>query len=196
MSGKPEKKQRILNAALPVFAGKGYEKTTIDEIAHGADVSKGTVYTYFRSKEDLFDQLVKFWLLKLQKTIKEKIEPCRLDQKLGVLIISFIDFFRKNPGVFMIVEEYKLYSRRATSSLNEPINELFMLDPELLEIRQQEIRAGRIVDVSAENNVLFIMSVLTALLYREFFGNRKIEACDIEEIDLLLTHGLMKKKKV
>ena len=45
---------RILDAAGAVFAGRGFERATLDEIARQAGVSKGAVYHSFRSKDDLF----------------------------------------------------------------------------------------------------------------------------------------------
>lgn len=47
------KKQRILLAAMKAFAEKGYEKATISEIASSAGIGEGTVYEYFKNKDDL-----------------------------------------------------------------------------------------------------------------------------------------------
>ena len=48
-----DKKQRILLAGVQVFAEKGYTDATISEIASLANVADGTVYEYYKSKEDL-----------------------------------------------------------------------------------------------------------------------------------------------
>jgi TetR/AcrR family fatty acid metabolism transcriptional regulator len=57
-----DKRQRILNAAVKVFAKKGYFAAKVSEIAHKADVADGTIYLYFKNKEDilvnLFDELM------------------------------------------------------------------------------------------------------------------------------------------
>ncbi len=50
---KVETRDRILQAGLAAFAKRGIDHCTIDEIALAADVGKGTVYNYFRTKEDL-----------------------------------------------------------------------------------------------------------------------------------------------
>lgn len=54
----PQKEERILAAAMKVFAEKGLEKGTISEIAKYADIGKGTVYQYFDSKDDIFRALI------------------------------------------------------------------------------------------------------------------------------------------
>jgi len=55
---KEDRPDEILEAALALFAEKGYAATRLDEVARRAGVSKGTVYLYFSSKEDLFKSLV------------------------------------------------------------------------------------------------------------------------------------------
>lgn len=54
---KLQRKEYILDAALDLFSGKGYEKTTIDEIAELAEFSKGSIYQYFKSKEEIYNTL-------------------------------------------------------------------------------------------------------------------------------------------
>ena len=46
--------QKIIEAAISEFAAKGPFKTTVDSIAKAAGVSHATVYTYFKSKEELY----------------------------------------------------------------------------------------------------------------------------------------------
>ena len=57
-SGQHEREQRILDAAANLIAHYGYDKTTVDEIAREAGVSKGAIYLHFKSKEDLFEALL------------------------------------------------------------------------------------------------------------------------------------------
>ncbi|MCB2141084.1 TetR/AcrR family transcriptional regulator [bacterium] len=52
-SQKSEKADRIMESGLNVFAAKGYQNATIQEIAKSAEVSEGTIYEYFKNKEDL-----------------------------------------------------------------------------------------------------------------------------------------------
>jgi AcrR family transcriptional regulator len=47
------RKNQILDAAIALFAEKGYHRTTTKDIAVAADISEGTIYNYFDSKEDL-----------------------------------------------------------------------------------------------------------------------------------------------
>lgn len=53
-----EKRTRILRAARDAFGAEGFQKTTIKGIAKATGVAQGTIYTYFKNKEILFDQVV------------------------------------------------------------------------------------------------------------------------------------------
>lgn len=55
---KEQRKQQILDVALRLFANVGYESTSISRIAKEAGISKGLIYNYFESKEDLLKNLV------------------------------------------------------------------------------------------------------------------------------------------
>lgn len=51
-------KERIINVAAKIFSKFGFQKTTVDEIARAAHKAKGSVYYYFKSKEELFRGVV------------------------------------------------------------------------------------------------------------------------------------------
>ena len=53
MAISPDRRTQIRDAALRVFARKGYRNTVVEDVARAAGVSKGTIYTYFDRKEEL-----------------------------------------------------------------------------------------------------------------------------------------------
>ena len=72
--GIPEKKRRLLLAALDVFAEQGFHASTIDQVAERAGVGKGTVYLYFQSKQDLFLGIIQEglgWLVQFAARLAE-----------------------------------------------------------------------------------------------------------------------------
>lgn len=56
---KDERPAEIIAAALAVFTARGFSATRLDDIAARAGISKGTLYLYFRNKEDLFKAMVR-----------------------------------------------------------------------------------------------------------------------------------------
>ncbi len=76
MSGKREQKKRrtkmaILEAAVQLFSEKGYERTSITDLAEAAGIGKGTVYSYFRKKSDIFLAFCEEQLETISTTILE-----------------------------------------------------------------------------------------------------------------------------
>jgi AcrR family transcriptional regulator len=55
-SSVKDKKTKILDAAIKLFTRQGYHETKLDEVAKQAEIAKGTLYLYYKSKEDLFLQ--------------------------------------------------------------------------------------------------------------------------------------------
>ena len=51
---KTEIREKIVDAAIVTFSKHGYDRTKMDDIAETANLSKGTIYLYFKSKEELF----------------------------------------------------------------------------------------------------------------------------------------------
>jgi AcrR family transcriptional regulator len=60
---KEARPDEILAAALASFAERGFAATRLEDVAAGAEISKGTLYLYFKSKEELFEAVVRAKLL-------------------------------------------------------------------------------------------------------------------------------------
>ncbi len=56
-----ESKTKFLNAALQVIRAKGYSATTVEDICHAADMTKGSFFHHFKSKDDLALSAVAYW---------------------------------------------------------------------------------------------------------------------------------------
>lgn len=71
---KEARAKEILDAALDLFAERGFAATRLEDIAQKAGVSKGTLYLYFENKEDIFRSMVRETLVS-NITIAEKLIP-------------------------------------------------------------------------------------------------------------------------
>src|SRR6202451_1042881 len=71
---KAERPQEILEAAFVEFSRNGYAMTTLDQIAEGAGVTKGTIYVYFENKEHLFISMVREVTKATLDTVHEMFE--------------------------------------------------------------------------------------------------------------------------
>lgn len=99
------KRRQILQAAAEVFAVKGFYGAKIEDIAQAAHIGKGTVYEYFRSKEQLFAELIKEGVGHFEKMLDEEIrQASTAREKLICLIrirIKFAQRYRVLAKMFM-----------------------------------------------------------------------------------------------
>ncbi len=109
---KEQRRDEIVRAATAVFFEKGLPNATMDEIAEAAELSKGTLYLYFKSKEDLYLAVTSdgFDILSgmFQQTIDASSSTLEALQKLGDTYYAFFtqhrNYFRmfqyfQNPGL-------------------------------------------------------------------------------------------------
>ncbi len=89
-----DKRERILRAATKVFARKGFYATKVSEVAKAAGVADGTIYLYFKSKDDLlvslFEDRIMLLLATLDRALGERPTPeerlrCVIEMQLGLL---------------------------------------------------------------------------------------------------------------
>ena len=74
MPDNDERQQQILDAAAAVIIRLGYDKATMSDIAEAAGASRGTVYLYFKGKEQLFEELLYREYMQYAQTWLEKVE--------------------------------------------------------------------------------------------------------------------------
>ncbi len=100
---KEERRQSILQAAREVFLEKGFSRATMDDVAERAEVSKGTLYLYFESKETLLAHLLLEGLDSLYSYLEEAFAPDRplsADERLRCIGWAYLRFFQEEPHYF------------------------------------------------------------------------------------------------
>jgi AcrR family transcriptional regulator len=71
-----QKKALLIETAGRLFVEKGYDKTTMDDIAASANVAKGTLYHYYKNKSEILMALRADFEIKIMNRIKPKVEKC------------------------------------------------------------------------------------------------------------------------
>ena len=100
---KQQRRRSILQAAREMFFENGFHHATVDSVAERAEVSKGTVYLYFESKEALLAHLL---LEGLEDLIAELERACTTTahlpahEQLTALAQAYLRFFRGDPQYF------------------------------------------------------------------------------------------------
>lgn len=82
-----DKRERILRAAIKVFARKGFYATRVSEIAKAAGVADGTIYLYFKNKDDVLVSIFEDRITKLLKVLRREIDEAQgFDAKLRCVV--------------------------------------------------------------------------------------------------------------
>jgi len=107
MAGVREEKKRrtrkaILQAAVQLFGDKGYERTSIDELARAAGVGKGTIYSYFQTKSEIF---LAFCEDELDHVYAEVAQKSKVDATLTEQLMALF------MGEFRYVTRHKDFGR-------------------------------------------------------------------------------------
>jgi AcrR family transcriptional regulator len=93
----------ILEAARKVFADKGFNDATVDDVANAAGVAKGTVYLYYRSKRDIYFAALKFGIEQMYAALDEELNRASTPEaKLRALISVKLEYFDANRDFFKI----------------------------------------------------------------------------------------------
>jgi len=113
---RKQRQLEIIEAAMKVFSSHGFHKSKIAEIAKTAGIGKGTVYEYFDSKKDLFEQMIKYIaetyfdmakeVMNTDETVKDKL--IAFAQHHGNFISNHMDMAENIiPGTGFLSEEMK-----------------------------------------------------------------------------------------
>jgi AcrR family transcriptional regulator len=161
-----ERRQQIMDAALACFARKGYHKTTMDDIVAESGLSKGTLYWYFRSKDELFLSLVNSFFLAIQQDMDAIFEqPASASQKLRTMADEFARFYGEVAQFLNVFFEFWMQG-----TLNEQLNQLF--HSMLSEYRgviggviQEGVQAGEFKAVDADQLAVAVMAAYDGLWF-------------------------------
>jgi AcrR family transcriptional regulator len=89
---KLQTRERIASVALDLFAERGYDHTTLAEIAEAADVSPRTIFAYFQSKEDILFCDEPLLYERLERTLRERPPGATTVDALREFVSSFDEF--------------------------------------------------------------------------------------------------------
>jgi len=106
-------RNKLLEAAEIEFGEKGFHEAGISGITYRAGVALGTFYTYFESKEEIFQALVRYMSRRTREWIAERVAgaPDRLTaERMG--IEAFIEFARQHKSIYRIITEAEFVAPR------------------------------------------------------------------------------------
>jgi len=97
------RKQQIMQAALELFAREGYHTSSVARIARYAGISKGLLYNYFTSKEDLLDSIMALGIEKFHQILEDIQHELDTPEELMMYIHGGFALIRREPEFYRLL---------------------------------------------------------------------------------------------
>lgn len=180
-----ERKQMILDCAKRLFSKSGYFNTQISDIVKAANIARGTVYQYFKSKDDIFITIIENGYKEWQRTLADEtkgIDPTEMSvhDYVKFRIVNSLSHFAKDPELSNI-------TLRMGFGLPEKLTKkIYQLEDEIINQSIAELSYGvengilrKDLDIELTANIL---QGATMRVSYKYFIKKKTGAKDINKL--------------
>lgn len=176
--------ERIIAAAVALFKAQGCEQTTMDDIADKAEISRGTLFNYFPSKDAL---LLPWGQEILEQDVKPKLNAY-LDTQPRMIDVLQLLFANMSESVLAAPDVMRAFVGEALKPTNKPQIERARTD--MLEIFIQVLRYGQSrgevrTDIPVEHLANYVSALQTGLLFH------LLESAESKDSSKIITQLLM-----
>ena len=189
-----EREQRhnaIIAAAEIIFFRKGFDKATMQEVAREAELSKGTLYLYFKDKESLHFAIMQKGLKILSKMMQDACEEKYTGAENALEIgKAYIRFYREHHDYFRAIMAFE--SEKLQKIDVDLHGEIFKPESPLMvlvQVVEQGMSDGTVrKDMPAAELAVLLWSQLTGIM--QFIDNRKVlmQSIPLEREKMLMDH--------
>tara|TARA_B100000315_G_scaffold259396_1_gene315273 strand:- start:9979 stop:10593 length:615 start_codon:yes stop_codon:yes gene_type:complete len=192
---KDLRKKQILDAALNVVVQKGYSSSRMDDIVEESQLSKGTIYWYYKSKKDVFLSLVNYWVNNFSVTLNHIVEEdISASEQLKELFNIFLKAYEENPDVFKAELEFWSMANRDKDfklKTQKVYHELLIIIEDIL---QKGVKTGEFKNIDVKVAALSIMINIEGIIWFTLFNTNGITPKHyVDTIADFILSGLTKK---
>ena len=190
------RKEQIMSAALSVVVAKGYDQSRMDDIVEKSQLSKGAIYWYYKSKEEVYLSLVDYWFLQYSSGVVDTLQQQEsASDQLKALFDFFIGQFDKSPATFkLLVEFWRLAG--LNPDFNAKLQQIYSDFLEyIIEIIKVGVANGEFKNVEPRITALSILINIEGINWFTLFDKSGVEAHEyIDTISNFILNGLKKKR--
>jgi len=203
---KLRRREEILSAAEKLFFTKGIENTTMDDVAEEAELSKGTLYLYFKSKEEIHWEITQRHIQKVVKDMEQAMDPSKnAIENLLTMAKVFVNHFEEDNVEAHSILFFQTSDLKTLNLDMEEINKAFINDSPIhmvTEYVKKGVEEGLIrndIPVAALSSTLWaqllgVMQIIT--VKKELFELIEVKNEDIIESHLkLVLNGILKRNE-
>lgn len=191
------KRMEILNAAVSLFAEKGYQHTTIDLIAEKAEFGKGTIYNYFRGKEEIYWAIIDDIFTLHLSTVNSIHESTKSFYEFLLKVTEEVfSFCLNNVHAFVMITRLRTNSTTQSYKIRESVVS-YQTNVDLIFEQRVEnaIKAKEISDLNVKSFNTLYRSMIFPYVYNQIFceKNENIDvATESKFIINILFNGIKK----
>ena len=189
------RKDQILDAALTVLVQNGYEGSRMDDVVSESQLSKGAIYWYYKSKKDMYLDLVNFWVIRYSATINHLVENDQAaPDQLKSLFNYFIDQYESDPDPFIALTEFWSMAQK-DDDFRAKLQKVYSQFLEVLEkIIAKGVKDGDFKKLDIRITAMSIMLNVESINWFTLFDTHGVSARDyIQTISDFILAGLLKK---
>lgn len=155
------KRKLIVQTAVKLFSEQPFHKVRLDDVAEAAGVGKGTVYIYFKNKEELYYSLVYEGFADMVDRLKAEMERAVISPVEGMRIVvgSIVDYGIKHPQFFEVLRTVGVPD--ASTTWDAKRKELAAI---IEKVVRDGIAAGDFVENRPERIGLYVMAMVRAVM--------------------------------
>ena len=183
----------ILEAARKVFAKKGFNGATVDDVATAAGVAKGTVYLYYRSKREIYFAALKFGIEQMYSALVDELRSrSTTEQKLRALIAAKLAYFDENRDFFKIFYSELGKFPIHPGAIDAEFKRLYLEQARLVEsILKEGVRNKTLRSVRTEQAALAISDIIRGVVTHRLLGwSKSTFSQDVDFIFDLIWKGI------
>lgn len=190
---KEDRPREIAEAAFEVFAEKGYASARVDDVARRAGVSKGLMYLYFKTKEDLFKAVVKSVIIRRVDSLLDAVDNTELSAE-AFFRGPLLTFMKRVPGspvavvIRLLISEGHRYPELVDYYWENVVSKGLGAISGLVErgVRQGEFRESEVSQLPQ----LFLAPVLVSMIWKIVFAARTLDTDRLIEaqLNMILDH--------
>jgi AcrR family transcriptional regulator len=176
--------QSIQDATMRVIARRGMTAATMQEIAEEAGVAKGTIYLYFKDRDDLVEKTFERAITELHKRIDVALEGNgKFEQKLRAVLAAEMEFFREHREFFRLYISLRYPEGKRQKRACAPQYQSRLA--RMADVLEQAMKRGEIRKMDPRRLALFITEGISAVIIQRVIE----EAPPAESVDIDLLAG-------
>lgn len=159
-----DRKQLIIEAATKSFTMFGYKATTIEQVAKLANVGKGTIYTFFTNKEQLFREIVYKFIEEMKVVAEENISSDKvIHENIYNALFAILQYRQDHQFMMKLVDEEKEMGTRAVSEMVEEIEKAIVLF--IKDKIDMSVEKGELVVSNTELISFLLLKMYNAIIF-------------------------------